>query len=102
MFRAITGITNTRVFSMDSRLKLDDKVALTIFDPSFIDDFCMYDCYEGVFVYVLLFPLMSVYGDTSGMKNIMSALYASIFLYLHHMEYHNVSVVNPAIQDWVV
>ena len=79
---------------MDSRLKLDDKVALTIFDPSFIDDFCMYDCYEGVFVYVLLFPLMSVYGDTSGMKNIMSALYASIFLYLHHMEYYATNAGN--------
>ena len=56
MFRAITGITNTRVFSMDSRLKLDDKVAITIFDPSFINDFLSVTAMK-VYLFMLFYSL---------------------------------------------
>ena len=65
LFQSITDIRNSRVFSTKHIYQLDDKVALTLFNTSYIQDFHEVGSYEGVFVCILLFPMMSVFGDTS-------------------------------------
>ena len=46
------------------------------------------DLFASVFIYVLFFPMMAVYGDTTGITDLLACLYASLFLNLHYLSYY--------------
>ena len=89
MYKNITGITHQRIFDPAFRLKLDDSIALSLFDTKHIRAFIDTNLFSGVFICVLLFPMMAVYGDTTGITDLLACLYASLFLNLHYLSYYN-------------
>ena len=75
MHKNLTGITHQRIFNSIFRLKLDDSMTLSLFDTRHIRAFKYTDLFAGVFICVLLFPMMTVYGDTTGINDLLACLY---------------------------
>ena len=80
-------MTNKRLYDAAFRLKLDDSIALSLFNTKYITKFLDHDSYAGVFICVLLFPMMSVHGNTSGVTDVLACLYASMYLNLYYLNY---------------
>ena len=82
-------IKNARIFSPSKILKLDDKVAMALLSPLHVKKYLDAESYSGVFMTVLLFPLLSPFGKTEEIKYFETLLYASLYLNIYYTDYYN-------------
>ena len=88
MYKNTISIAHQRIFYPAFRLKLDDSIALSLFDITHIMAFMDADSYTSMFIHELFFPMMAVYGDTTRITDLLACLYVSLFLNLHYLSYY--------------
>ena len=75
MCKNITDIAHQRIFDPAFILKLDDSIALSLFDIKHIRAFMDADSYTSMFIHELFFPEMAVYNDIIGIKDLQACLH---------------------------
>ena len=83
----LIGIKNKRITSTEKTLKLDDKVAMALLNVVPNDSYLRADSCGCIFMTVLLFPLLSLFGGTDDIPSFKTLLYACMYLNKCYTDY---------------